>query len=75
MGQDINEIDEKSIADLCERIVREFEFKREIAGYLKERMYAVAPNLTTLIGENVAAKLISQAGSLTSLAKFPASTV
>lgn len=38
-------------------------------------MDAVAPNLTTLIGENVAAKLISQAGSLMSLAKYPASTI
>ena len=35
----------------------------------------VAPNLTTLVGESVAAKLISQAGSLMTLAKYPASTV
>ena len=38
-------------------------------------MLAVAPNLTTLIGENVGAKLISHAGSLVSLAKYPASTI
>lgn len=38
-------------------------------------MDKVAPNLTTLLGENVAAKLISQAGSLVTLAKYPASTV
>ena len=38
-------------------------------------MSTVAPNLSTLIGESVAARLISQAGSLTNLAKFPASTV
>lgn len=38
-------------------------------------MDVVAPNLTSLIGENVAAKLISQAGSLMTLAKYPASTV
>merc|ERR1740139_226868 len=43
--------------------------------YLKERMAAVAPNLATLIGETVGSKLISHAGSLTSLAKFPASTI
>merc|ERR1712086_852805 len=34
-----------------------------------------APNLATLIGEMVGARLISHAGSLTSLAKYPASTV
>jgi len=38
-------------------------------------MAAVAPNLATLIGETVGSKLISHAGSLTSLAKFPASTI
>jgi len=35
----------------------------------------VAPNLSALIGEQVAARLISHAGSLTNLAKYPASTV
>lgn len=38
-------------------------------------MEAVAPNLTSLIGENVAAKLIAHAGSLINLAKYPASTI
>jgi nucleolar protein 56 len=35
----------------------------------------VAPNLATLIGDIVGARLISHAGSLTNLAKYPASTV
>jgi nucleolar protein 56 len=38
-------------------------------------MNAIAPNLTALIGEQVGARLISHAGSLTNLAKYPASTV
>lgn len=38
-------------------------------------MAAVAPNLTVLIGELVAAKLISHSGSLMNLAKQPASTI
>ena len=38
-------------------------------------MYKVAPNLSALIGEMVGARLISHAGSLTNLAKYPASTV
>merc|ERR1711871_734489 len=44
-------------------------------GYLEEKMSTVAPNLSALIGETVAARLIQKAGSLTSLAKSPASTV
>merc|ERR1712203_1119343 len=35
----------------------------------------VAPNLAVLIGDTVGARLISHAGSLTNLAKCPASTV
>lgn len=38
-------------------------------------MHAVAPNLAALIGDLVGARLISHAGSLTNLAKYPASTV
>lgn len=38
-------------------------------------MAAVAPNLTILIGELVAAKLIAHSGSLMNLAKQPASTI
>merc|ERR1712110_1311095 len=35
----------------------------------------VAPNLAVLIGDTVGARLISHAGSLTNLAKYPASTL
>merc|ERR1712146_11206 len=35
----------------------------------------VAPNLSSLVGEIIGARLISHAGSLTNLAKYPASTV
>ena len=38
-------------------------------------MQAVAPNLSTLVGDSVGARLIAKAGSLASLAKCPASTV
>jgi len=50
--------------------------QREALGeYLRERMSAVAPNLTALIGENVGSRLIAHSGSLTNLAKYPASTI
>ena len=39
--------------------------------YLLERMHSVAPNLSALIGEVIGARLISHAGSLTNLAKYP----
>lgn len=42
---------------------------------MKNRMQAIAPNLTTMVGELVGARLIAHAGSLVNLAKYPASTV
>eukprot|EP00095_Tigriopus_kingsejongensis_P011951 snap_masked-scaffold476_size161517-processed-gene-0.13 protein:Tk11951 transcript:snap_masked-scaffold476_size161517-processed-gene-0.13-mRNA-1 annotation:"nucleolar protein 5a" len=51
------------------------KYRAELTEYLKSKMSMVAPNLATLIGDTVAARLISHAGSLTNLAKYPASTV
>ena len=42
---------------------------------LRTRMMTIAPNLTTMVGELVAARLIAHAGSLISLAKMPGSTI
>jgi len=38
-------------------------------------MHDIAPNLSALIGEIVGARLINKAGSLITLAKYPASTI
>jgi len=51
------------------------EYKANLQGYLKKKVTDIAPNLTALVGELVSARLISHAGSLTTLAKYPASTV
>ncbi|CAD8052834.1 unnamed protein product [Paramecium sonneborni] len=75
MGQDISEIDLSTLKDLCIRVLNQFEFRDNIQEYLKNKMTNIAPNLTALIGENVAAKLIAHAGSLINLAKYPASTI
>lgn len=42
---------------------------------MHDKMMGVAPNLTTLVGDNVGAKLISHSGGLSNLIKYPASTV
>lgn len=75
MGQEISDFDIQCLSELCEKTLKMFEFRTEIQGYLKNRMEIVSPNLTELIGETVAAKLISHSGSLSTLAKYPASTI
>merc|ERR1711915_300073 len=75
MGMDISPIDLMNIESFAKRVVALGEYRLQLATYLKDKMSNVAPNLATLIGETVAARLISKAGSLTNLAKCPASTV
>ncbi|XP_077992310.1 nucleolar protein 56-like [Glandiceps talaboti] len=75
MGMDISVIDLINIESFASRVLALSEYRKQLHGYLKEKMHAVAPNLSVLIGEQVGARLISHAGSLTNLAKYPASTV
>lgn len=75
MGTEILEEDEKHLKTLAKSVVEISDYRQNLAEYLKNRMAAVAPNLTVLIGELVAAKLIAHSGSLMNLAKQPASTI
>jgi len=75
MGMDISPIDLINIESFASRVIKLAEYRKGLLGYLQSKMNTIAPNLTTLLGETVAARLISHAGSLTNLAKFPASTV
>ena len=68
-------MDLKNIETFATRVIALAEYRHKLYDYLCAKMHAVAPNLATLIGEVVGARLISHAGSLTSLAKYPASTV
>eukprot|EP00931_Biecheleriopsis_adriatica_P074574 TRINITY_DN48602_c0_g1_i1.p1 TRINITY_DN48602_c0_g1~~TRINITY_DN48602_c0_g1_i1.p1 ORF type:complete len:496 (-),score=181.26 TRINITY_DN48602_c0_g1_i1:65-1552(-) len=75
MGTEITEEDLGNIKTLSERVIELTEYRASLSEYLKLRMNAIAPNLTYMVGELVGARLISQAGSLMSLAKHPSSTV
>lgn len=75
MGMDISDIDLINIQHFSQRVVALVEYRASLFQYLVEKMHNVAPNLASLVGDQVGARLISHAGSLTSLAKYPASTV
>ncbi|KAM6979653.1 nucleolar protein 56 [Aplochiton taeniatus] len=75
MGMDISPIDLINIERFSCRVVSLAAYRLELQEYLRSKMGQVAPNLAALIGEVVGARLISHAGSLTNLAKYPASTV
>ena len=75
MGTEISDGDITHIHSLCEQVISITEYRTQLFDYLRNRMNAIAPNLTALVGELVGARLIAHAGSLLSLAKHPASTI
>ena len=75
MGADIGESDLLNIRYFSDKVEQLIKYRENLTNYLKEKMRKLAPNTSELIGEMVAARLISHAGSLTALAKYPASTI
>ena len=75
MGMDVSEIDFLNIHVFATKVINLAEYRRSLLQYLQSKMESIAPNLSSLIGEMVGARLISHAGSLVNLAKYPASTV
>lgn len=75
MGTEISKEDISNIQILCQQVISITEYRQSLFEYLKNRMNAIAPNLSVMVGELVGARLIAHAGSLMNLAKQPASTV
>ncbi|XP_071692691.1 U4/U6 small nuclear ribonucleoprotein Prp31 homolog [Rutidosis leptorrhynchoides] len=61
----------------CDRALTLDESKKKVVDFFESRMGYIAPNLSAIVGNAVAAKLIVTAGGggLSSLAKMPASSV
>jgi len=75
MGGDMAEVDWVNIQAFATRVVAMADYRTMLQAYLEAKLHAVAPNLKELMGLQIGAKLISKAGSLTNLAKAPASTI
>jgi nucleolar protein 56 len=75
MGASLSDIDMLNISAFATRVVSIADYRKSMTTYLAEKMNLVAPSLTALLGERIGARLISHAGSLTNLSKYPASTV
>jgi nucleolar protein 58 len=75
MGTEITKDDLATITSLADQVVQLTDYRATLSSYLSSRMVAIAPNLTTLVGELVGARLIARAGSLTNLSKNAASTI
>ena len=68
-------VDLINVQQFAQRVMDLAEYRKNLYDYLVTKMNDIAPNLASLIGEVVGARLISHAGSLTNLAKCPSSTL
>jgi len=75
MGTEVSEEDLTNISHLAETVIRFSEYRKELSEYLENRMRAISPNMTELVGALVGARLIAHAGSVMSLAKSAGSTI
>lgn len=67
MGVDCSAIDMLNIVNFTQRMVKLAEYRKKLAIYLTDKMAIVAPNLSALIGDTVAARLISKVCTLSTL--------
>ncbi len=71
MGASLSDIDMVNVMSFADRVVSLSDYRKTLTSYLSEKMNQVAPSLTALLGERIGARLISHAGSLTNLSKYP----
>jgi len=75
MGADMEKEDLVQIQALCKNTLQLYDARQSLEGYMDLTMEDVAPNIKSLVGSLLGARLIALTGGLTNLAKMPASTV
>src|SRR3989338_5332017 len=74
-GVDLNEEDEKALADFAKAIDDMEKQKKNLERYVESAMRDVAPNFSALVDPLLGARLIAAAGSMEKIARMPASTI
>ncbi len=74
-GADIRPEDAEIIRNLGETLRVLVELRHNLQKYVEKVIREVAPNMSTLVGPLIAARLLSHAGSLKDLARKPSSTI
>jgi nucleolar protein 56 len=75
IGADLQDMDIKVMRSVADSILDFYVLRRELEAYVAEMMISIAPNVTSLVGPLVGARLLSSAGSLKELARKPSSTI
>jgi U4/U6 small nuclear ribonucleoprotein PRP31 len=74
-GEDLTEKELEAVNEACDTALVLDESRQKILSYVEGRMQVFAPNLTALVGSEIATKLIGAAGGLLKLATMPSNTL
>lgn len=74
-GGDISETNLPLVQSIAGRIIEMDKLRRELSEHIETQMYAIAPNLSAVLGATVGARIMKKAGSLKRVASLPASTI
>jgi U4/U6 small nuclear ribonucleoprotein PRP31 len=74
-GARLSEMDLRRVLAACDRQMRMDEDRRKLIEFVQSRMDKTAPNLSAVLGPEVAARLMGVAGGLAALSKMPANDV
>lgn len=75
MGAPLEAKDEEEVREFAQRIMDLFEERKRLEAYITEETQKIAPNLSSLLGAVLSARLMSCVGGLEELARLPSSTV
>ncbi len=75
MGADISESDLQQIQSLSRDVLTMYSLRKNMENYVDRTMEELAPNVRTVAGALLGARLIAMAGGLQNLAMRPASTI
>ncbi len=74
-GGEIRKEELKRISDVAKEVIRLDSLKDKFTSYIEKNMSNLAPNITSVVGANIGARLIAKIGGLKKLAMLPASTI
>lgn len=75
VGVDVSARDMEAMQSLARVAVELTHMRQSLLAYVEEGAYAVAPNMSAIVGPLIASRLIALAGGLGTLAQKPASTI
>ncbi len=75
LGATLDEVDISLLQKIAKKILGLCDLRKEVSSYIEGLMAQVAPNMRSVAGGSIGARLISLAGGLKSLSRMPASTI